>query len=646
MANKIRLRGPDGSDEWADQEAKVGLAHRRLAIVDLTPSGSQPMPSHSGRFVICLNGEIYNHVELRREIQRSFPTRFSQWRGSSDTETLLALIELYGLDSALEKVRGMFALGLWDRAEQKLTLARDRIGEKPLYYGWSGSAFVFASDLKAITAHPEFKREICPIAEAEFLKRNYVPTPLSIYKSVFKLPAATMLQLSVTDVDGRHSLPFSAHNAPRNGFFKHYWSLSDTVADGLDNPYQDDATMLFELDTVLGDVLKMQARADVPVGAFLSGGIDSSLIAALIKHHTGVRPKTYTIGFTESDYDESGHARAVADHLDTDHHELRVAPEHVIDLIPKLGEIYSEPFADSSQLPTYLVSKLARQSVTVALSGDAGDEMFCGYNRYIWTNNVWPMLKPIPFPIRKLASRVLAMPSQKFWHHLSTLPGPLHVPILGTKVQKIANIMRHARDAESLYATLVNEWGDKAISGAACFGIDLTSQENLSDSAKMMYWDACTYLPDDILCKVDRAAMGVSLETRVPLLDHHVIQTAMRLTPAMRIRDGKTKWALRQLLYRHVPPHLIERPKAGFGIPLGHWMKGPLRDWAEDLLDERRLAADSTLNGSVIRQRWQEHLSGKNDWSSPLWGVLMLQAFKRQQSGATAEPIQSQEIAR
>ena len=630
MATEIALRGPDGSSEWVDASAAIGFAHRRLAIVDLSPAGVQPMESPSGRFVICLNGEIYNHVELRAELERDFPESVPGWRGHSDTETLLALIDHVGLDAALTRVRGMFAFGLWDRSEHTLTLARDRMGEKPLYYGWAGRTFLFASDLAAIAAHPYFDPETCPLAISAFLKRNYVPAPLSIYKGIFTLPPASILQIRHTDAQHRRETPFSELDQPAAGYFKAYWSLSDIVAHGLETQFADEHEAMREMDSALGETLRMQVRADVPVGAFLSGGIDSSLIVALIKHHVGVRPKTFTIGFDDSAYDESGYAHSVAEHLETDHHELRVAPKDVIDLIPQLPAIYSEPFADSSQIPTYLVCQLARQSVTVALSGDAGDELFGGYNRYKWTAEVWPKLEPIPFVLRQLAGKALAIPKQAFWKYLSQLPGPLNVPILGDKVQKISRILLGAKDAGRLYSALLDEWDGQSQVGRMTVSPEMVADPRLSNAAKMMFWDSLTYLPDDILCKVDRAAMANSLETRVPFLDHHVAQIAMRLPDTMRIRNGETKWALRQLLYRHVPRKLIERPKAGFGIPVGEWIKGPLRDWAESLLDAKRLTDSGMLDSDQIRQRWNEHLSGQRDWTSSLWGVLMLQAFDRQ----------------
>jgi asparagine synthase (glutamine-hydrolysing) len=627
MAHKIAFRGPDSSGVWVDRKAQIGFAHRRLAIVDLSPAGAQPMESASGRLVICLNGEIYNHAELRRTLDDASPQSVPVWRGHSDTETLLALIEAVGLDEALTRVRGMFAFGLWDKSDQTLTLVRDRMGEKPLYYGWAGRNFVFASDIAAITAHPDFAAEICPNAVSAFLKRNYVPTPLSIYKGVYKMPPASMLQLKLSDISSRRDKPFAALSPPKNGCFKTYWALENSISQGIENRFSDDATALAALDTVLGDALRMQIQADVPVGAFLSGGIDSSLIVALIKHHVGVSSKTFTIGFDDSAYDESQYAKAVAAHLGTDHQELTVNARDVTDLIPKLPQIYSEPFADSSQIPTYLVSQLARQSVTVALSGDAGDELFGGYNRYKWTEGVWPKLAPIPFALRRLSGRALMMPGPSFWNHLSKLPGPLNVPILGDKVQKISRILTKARDAKSLYLALLDEWEGDSENVDMSVLHQLNGDPRSKDFEKMMLWDSLSYLPDDILCKVDRAAMGVSLETRVPFLDHHVIDTAIRLAPDMRIRNGETKWALRQLLYQHVPRSLIERPKAGFGIPVGKWLTGPLRDWAESLLDEKALVENGMLDTRQIRQRWQEHLAGKRDWTSSLWGVLMLQAF-------------------
>jgi asparagine synthase (glutamine-hydrolysing) len=627
MSEQLRLRGPDGGGIWVDTESRVGFAHRRLAVVDLSSAGDQPMTSPSGRYVLCLNGEIYNHVEQRNLLDGETPGGKISWRGSSDTETLLSLIEHYGLDKALDLSRGMFAFGLWDRADRTLTLARDRMGEKPLYYGWVGNSFVFASDLAAIKEHPDFDAEICPNAVGMFLRRNYVPAPLSIYKGVYKLPPATLLQLQLSDVAKRKDGPFSKSSQPQSGSFREYWSLRTAVAEGRATSFDDDRPALEALDAVLGETLRMQARADVPVGAFLSGGVDSSLIVALIKHHVGVNPTTFTIGFDDKSYNESEYASAVAQNLGTDHHELIVGPKDVIDVIPKLSQIYTEPFADSSQIPTYLVSQLARKSVTVSLSGDAGDEIFGGYNRYKWAESVWPKLAPLPFGMRNLLGKALMVPSVQFWDKISQLPTPLNVPLLGGKVHKISKILTKARNIESFYAALLDEWDVESDGDAFSFLTDMSIDPALSDSAKMMYWDSLTYLPDDILCKVDRAAMGVSLETRAPFLDYHVIETAMRLAPHMRIRNGETKWALRQLLYQHVPRSLIERPKAGFGIPVGKWITGPLRDWAESLLDETALADNGMLDSRQIRERWNEHLMGKRDWTSSLWGVLMLQAL-------------------
>lgn len=627
MGMQMAARGPDSSDEWFDHGASIGFAHRRLAIVDVSPSGNQPMHSYSGRYVICLNGEVYNHVELRRVIECDHQAYAYEWRGHSDVETLLALIEAVGLEKALKQIRGMFALALWDRKEKKLSLARDRMGEKPLYYGWIGTKFLFASDLAAITANPGFSPDLSTEAITVYQKRNYIPAPLSIYKGIFKLPPATILEMAYGDAVAKRDQPYSAFNAPASGMFKTYWSLSDAVCSGLERPFASDREALDTLDKQLAETLKMQVRADVPVGAFLSGGIDSSLIVALMNHHVGVQPKTFTIGFEESIHDEGQYAKPVAKHLNTDHHELYVTPRDVIDVIPKLPTIYTEPFADSSQIPTFLVSQLARQQVTVALSGDAGDEIFGGYNRHLWTSDIWPKFSKLPFSMRSLLGRILLLPPIEFWNRLSPTPGPWQVPVLGDKIQKISRILRTARDTQSLYLGLLDEWDGQTETLLGEYLPPLPAQSGLSDTAKLMYWDALTYLPDDILCKVDRAAMGVSLETRAPYLDHNVIETAMRLPSHMRIRNGSTKWALRQLLYRHVPKELIERPKAGFGIPIGEWIKGPLRDWAEALLDEKQLAASGVVDFRAVRQRWQEHLAGRRDWTSSLWGTLMLQAF-------------------
>ncbi len=627
MGEQMATRGPDSADEWFDRDASIGFAHRRLAIVDLSPSGIQPMHSHSGRYVICLNGEIYNHFELRQLIEHQHTAYAYEWRGHSDVETLLALIEAIGLEAALKQVRGMFAFALWDRKDRMLSLVRDRVGEKPLYYGWAGNALVFASDLAAIEASVEFNRDICSDAIALFQKRNYIPAPLSIYKSIFKLPPATILKLAYGDATVKQIRPYSALNPPSWGTITTYWSLDDAVCSGLDNAFTSDQEAIDELDATLAETLQMQVRADVPVGAFLSGGIDSSLIVALMKHHVGVQPKTFTIGFEDSRHDEAQYAKLVAKHLNTDHNELYVTPRDVIDVIPKLPTIYSEPFADSSQIPTFLVSQLARQQVTVALSGDAGDEMFGGYNRHLWSSEMWPKLSKLPFPMRSLIGKILMLPSVDCWKRLSSTPGPWQIPVLEDKIQKISRILLNARDTKSLYLGLLDEWENSKLSILPEYLPPLPARPDLSETAKLMYWDALTYLPDDILCKVDRAAMGVSLETRAPYLDHKVIEAAMRLPPHMRIRKGSTKWVLRQLLYKHVPQELIERPKAGFGIPVGEWIKGPLRDWAESLLGVDELAASGAIDVPAVRQRWQQHLDGRRDWTSSLWGILMLQAF-------------------
>jgi asparagine synthase (glutamine-hydrolysing) len=627
MGQKMSSRGPDAASEWSDDDAAIGFAHRRLAIVDLSPAGIQPMLSTTGRYVICMNGEIYNHAELRSALDDANGGKRIAWRGSSDVETLLALIEACGLDTALGHVRGMYAFALWDKQDRKLSLVRDRMGEKPLYYGWVGEKFVFASDLGAIQVLPDFRNEICKDAVEIFLKRNYVPAPLSIYQGLYKLAPASILQLTLEDVKMRAPSAFSTLNQPAFGSFRQYWTLADSVIRGIDSQFTDDDGALSALEKVLVESLNMQSQADVPVGAFLSGGIDSSLVVALLKNRVGIRPTTFTIGFEQSRYDEAQYAEPVAEHLGTDHHELHVTPQDAMNVIPELPRIYSEPFADSSQIPTYLVSKLARQKVTVALSGDAGDEMFGGYNRHLWAAELWPKLSRLPFPLRLMAARLLMLPPKPLWDGVSKLPGPFRIPVLADKIQKVSRILSHAKDAQSLYLALLDEWhynNDRSIDIALPA---LPRKAEMGDAAKLMYWDAMTYMPDDILCKVDRAAMGVSLETRVPFLDHHVVDTAMRLPAGMRIRNGQTKWALRTLLYRHVPQQLIDRPKAGFGIPVGEWMRGPLRDWAESLLDRRKLEARGVVDVDRVTARWSEHLAGRRDWTSSLWAVLMLQAF-------------------
>lgn len=617
MASAIAHRGPDDSGQWEDVQAGVALGHRRLSVLDLSPAGRQPMFSHGGRYVVVFNGEIYNHLELRDALGER------PWRGHSDTETFLAACEAWGIEKALTRSVGMFALAVWDRDESLLTLARDRLGEKPLYYGWQGEAFLFASELKAIRRHPAFEGTVDRNVLALFLRHNYVPAPYSIYKGIYKLPPGTYYQI-------RLASPTGALNT--------YWSARSVAEAGQKNLFAgSDEEGRATLERVLLRSVRGQMLADVPLGAFLSGGVDSSTVVALMQLQSMRPVKTFTIGFHEQGYDEAGHARAVAHHLGTEHTELYVKREEAQAVIPLLPGLYDEPFADSSQIPTYLVSRLARAHVTVSLSGDGGDELFGGYNRYAWAQTIWRRFGWFPISVRAaLAGMLTTLPPAAWDHAFNRLrrfvPGKLRYSSPGDKLHKLADILA-VRDPEEMYLGLVSHWKnpDRIVIGGRELPTVLNDASQWADlrdlTHRMMYLDTVSYLPDDILVKVDRAAMGVSLETRVPLLDHRVLEFAWTLPLSMTIREGRGKWLLRQVLYRHVPMRLIERPKMGFGVPLDVWLRGPLKNWAAALLDSLRLEREGYFHAGPIRQKWEEHCSGRRNWSYYLWDVVMFQAW-------------------
>jgi asparagine synthase (glutamine-hydrolysing) len=632
MADTLTHRGPDDAGVWVDKDSGVALGHRRLAILDLSPAGHQPMVSASGRYVIAFNGEIYNHLELRKELAKlGAGGTAPAWRGHSDTETLLAAFEAWGMEKTLTRCVGMFALALWDRETRTLTLARDRMGEKPLYYGWVRGALVFGSELKALRAYPGFDNAIERRALALFMRYNYVPAPWSIFENIWKLPPGCYVQFAAAALTPGSS-PMG------RGEVKPYWSVRDVAEAGLLHPLADnEAAAAEKLEALLKQSIASQMVADVPLGAFLSGGIDSSTVVALMQAQSSRPVQTFTIGFYEDEYNEAEHAKAVARHLGTDHTELYVTPEEAMAVIPKLPALYDEPFADSSQIPTFLVAQLARRQVTVSLSGDGGDELFGGYNRYFWARRLWRRLAGVPLPIRKLAAQGVRAISPQAWNRVfgvlaPVLSEPSRFRLPGDKVHKAAAIFAATRP-EEIYLRLVSHWEDPA---ALVLGTEepvtpMTDPAAWLDGAdfeaRMMYLDSITYLPDDILVKVDRAAMGVSLETRVPLLDHRVVEFAWRLPLTMKIRGGQGKWLLRQVLYRYVPKALIERPKMGFGVPIEHWLRGPLKDWVEDLLAEDRLKREGFFDPAPIRTRWAEHLSGRRNWAYSLWDVLMFQAW-------------------
>lgn len=637
MADTLRHRGPDDRGVWLDIESGIALAHSRLSILDLSSAGHQPMLSASGRYVTVFNGEIYNHLELRHELGCYVPSELTKakkdwWYGHSDTETLLAAFEAWGVEAALSKTVGMFAIALWDRDKRVLHLARDRFGEKPIYYGWSNGVFLFGSELKALRAYPGFSNNVCREALTQYLRFMYVPTPWSIYNGIYKLEPGCLLTLKGGPPSTAPSHPLSAGSVYETVSVDRWWSMVDVVEKGLRDPLTDETAALELLEERLKDSVRLQSIADVPLGAFLSGGVDSSMIVALMQQQNSRQVNTFTVGFEEVEFDESPHAKAVADHLGTEHTELFVRVAEAQDVIPQLPSIYDEPFADSSQIPMYLVCRAARKYVTVALSGDAGDELFGGYNRYFWGPRVWNKVAWLPFTVRRaLGSAIQSIPAEG-WKVLGAFGSGIDVVRLSEKTLKVAVGLQCSHHIDDLYASLVNEWQhpEAFVIGASAPASSFPSLPNVPmDDARerMMFWDSLTYLPDDILCKVDRAAMGISLETRVPFLDHRVVEVAWRLPMSMKIRENTGKWALRQLLYRYVPRDLIERPKAGFSIPIGQWLRGPLRDWSEALLEPSRLRQEGYFDSTYVVAIWRKHLSGCYDWTARLWSILMFQAW-------------------
>lgn len=615
MNNTIAHRGPDAGLVWSDAEVGVALGHRRLSIIDLSEAGNQPMTSASGRFVMVYNGEVYNAEDLRPELS----AKGIDFRGHSDTEVMLEGFAEWGVEATVKRLIGMFTLCLWDRKERKLWLVRDRLGIKPLYWTITDkNQLLFGSELKVLRAHPDCSKEINRNALSGYLRHNYIAAPNSIYDNVHKMDAGTILSISADDFEPKISK---------------FWSMDDVVSQSQTHPFTgSDSEALASLDELLSDAVKRRMVADVPLGAFLSGGIDSSLVVALMQSQSERPVKSFSIGFNEEGYNEAKHAKAVANHLKTEHTELYVTPEEAREVIPKLPFYYDEPFSDSSQIPTYLVSAMTREHVTVALSGDGGDELFAGYNRYFQAENIGKKLGKVPGFVKDLMSAGIKSMSPNTWDQLfKVVPASKRPPQAGDKLYKLADVLN--TDEDGFYRQLISHWGspdDIVIGGSEPRGViwdDSLKSRIPNFTSRMQYLDTCTYLPDDILTKVDRASMAVALEARVPILDHRVVEFAWSLPHQMKIRDGQGKWLLRQLLYKHVPQSLIDRPKMGFGVPIGEWLRGPLKEWANDLLSDSRIKSQGLLHSAPIQEKWREHLSGSRNWQYYLWDILMLQAW-------------------
>jgi asparagine synthase (glutamine-hydrolysing) len=616
MIETVRHRGPDAGDVWVEPEGGVALGQRRLAIIDLSPGGAQPMHSADRRYVITFNGEIYNYRDIRRELQAAGRSM----RSDSDTEVLLEACALWGVEAAIERAIGMFAFALWDRKTRSLVLARDRLGIKPLYYAVSPARVLFASQLKAFRAAPGWKPTIDEDAVVGYLRHAYVAQPRTIYREAEKLAPGHILTLR----EGATAAP------------KCFWDLRAIAAASQrrNDPAPDADEAIERLDALLRDSVRLRMIADVPLGAFLSGGIDSSTVVALMQAQSTRPVKTFSIGFHESGYDEAQCAKRVAAHLGTDHTEFYVEPRHALDVIPRLPDWFDEPFADSSQIPTYLVSELTRKHVTVALSGDGGDELFAGYNRYVWAKRLAHAVNLVPRPLRGASATALRALAPETWNRLfAFVPAAWRPALPGDKLHKITTLLDNP-EPDAIYRRLVSQWErpeEVAAAGHEPYGPlwDTTIARDFPDLVpRMQFLDMVSYLPDDILTKVDRATMAVGLEGRVPLLDHRVVAYSWNLPGALKLRGGRSKWLLRRVLDRYVPRSLIDRPKMGFGVPIDAWLRGPLREWAESLLTPARLAGYGFVRVEPVRRAWREHLEGSRNWQYPLWTVLMLQAWR------------------
>lgn len=634
MASALAHRGPDDSGVWLDQDAGIALGHRRLSIVDLSPNGHQPMQSRCGRYVIAFNGEVYNFQEIRKQLDSRSASPMP-WRGHSDTEVMLEVISALGFAEALKTFAGMFAIALWDRQERVLHLVRDRLGEKPLYYGEIGESFVFGSELKALRAFPNSGLEIDRDALAGLLQFQYIPSPCSIYRGIRKLEPGASLSVRVAQA-GKFTY----------GASRRYWSLDPRESTERQG---DEAPLVDELESLLRDSVKRQMISDVPLGAFLSGGIDSSAVVALMQAQSARPVRTFTIGFQEEGFNEAQYAKAVARHLGTEHTDFYVTAQEAAAVIPRLPEIYDEPFADSSQIPTFLVSRLTRQHVTVSLSGDGGDELFGGYPRYLFGEALWNRIRRLPRWSRRAVSGMIGGLSARSWDSVLglTVPASLRSTVTGHRLHRLAELLE-SKDFGDMYIRLVSlgQFADAIVlgAGAECRGSDVQAVSAQSCLNEMRRFDIEQYLPDDLLVKVDRASMSVGLESRAPMLDHRLVEFAWRLPRDMLVRDGQGKRILRQVLDRYVPRELVDRPKAGFGIPVAQWLRHDLLEWAEHLLDEQTIRKQGFLDPLPVRRMWEQHLSGQHDRHVQLWNVLMFQAWLEKQGATVSRNASSRTV--
>ena len=620
MTGSLEHRGPDATGYWMDPNGMIALGHRRLSILDLSDAGSQPMASICGRFVLTFNGEIYNHLSLRRDLEKNISI---QWKGASDTETLIEAISYWGLIDTLKKLRGMFAFALWDKKLEILSLARDPIGEKHLYYGWQGKTFLFGSELKALKEHPDFQKKVSTNSLSLFLLHNYVPAPYSIFQGINKLLPAQVVSINL-----------------KKGFAEpeliSYWSISK-ISSEKNNKFSDENTAIDELEKILNHSVQSQMLSDVPIGSLLSGGIDSTLITAIMQNNSTRPVKTFTIGFDDKNFNEARHAASIADYLKTDHHELYVSSSDSLSVIPNIARYWDEPFADSSQIPTYLVMQLASNEIKVALSGDGADELFGGYNRYKYAPKIWNQLGWLPPGFKKILKIIsTSIPASTIDKASKPFSGILGISQLGQKIHKLGNRFSNLNSIDSFYYSLVTEWPDvNQVLREPQYPSYLLNDfdrwpQFQNPVSRMMALDTLTYLPDDILTKVDRASMAVSVESRAPFLDLDVVEYAFNLPLKFKVNNNQSKWILRQILNRHIPKHLINRPKMGFGLPVDEWLRGPLREWADELLNQDKLLQQGFFNAGYVQNIWDKHCKGEQ-FGSRLWGILMFQNWLEQQ---------------